>query len=212
VATDRGMFSGRRALARAPLARAPLTWALLAPLALAACSGGGHPAPAAAHHPAAAGAGHHPAAAAPAGAAPAPAAPAPAALPASAPAGWPMAHAAYLGRYRLTASSDGTFAKSGLLTLFMREIKKPKEMVVPSGVLSAFSPGQTTVLYLSGFQHSGSRAMAEVSAGNYGYPPSGQAWVTRFSQAGHVLQLSFAPTGGHPVTLTFTRYAADPHP
>jgi len=123
-----------------------------------------------------------------------------------------MTRGAYLGRYRLTTSSDHTFAASGLLTLFMRQIKKPKAMTVPSGVLSAFGPGQTTVLYLSNFQHAGSRAAAEVSTGNYGYPPSGEAWVMHFSQPGHVLTLAFSPVSGHPVTLTFVRYSADPHP
>lgn len=218
MATDRGMFPGRHVPGRhVPGRRFPgrraLAWALLAPLALAACSGGGHPAPGGGRPArASAGTGQRLAAVAPAAAPAAAPGTLPAVLPASAPPGWPMAKPAYLGRYRLTASSDRTFASSGLLTLFMREIKKPTEMIVPSGVLSAFGPGQTTVLYLSGFQHSGSKAMAQVSAGNYGYPPAGQAWVTRFSPASHVLQLSFAPTGGHPVALTFTRYSADPHP
>lgn len=128
------------------------------------------------------------------------------------PATWPAAQSAYFGRYRLIASTDRSFARSALLTLFLREIKKPREMTVPSGVLSAFAPGQTTVLYLSRLRNAGPRGMADVSAGNFGYPPVGEARILGFDQHRHLLMLAFSPSRGRTVRLSFLRYSANPHP
>lgn len=126
--------------------------------------------------------------------------------------GWPAPKAAYLGRYKLTGSSDPSFARAGLLTLFMRTITKPKKMVVPSGILSVYGPGTTSVLYLSQFGHLGQRGVADVTAGLYAAPPAGTVALTAFTADSHTLTLVLSPSGGAPVTMRFTRYSADPHP
>jgi hypothetical protein len=126
--------------------------------------------------------------------------------------GWPAPKPAYLGRYTLTWASDPSFARSGLLTLFMRAITKPKKMTVPSGIISVYGPGTTSVLYLSKFGHLGPHGVADVTAGLYTSPPAGTIALTAFSAASHTLTLVLSAPGGQPVTLRFTRFSADPHP
>lgn len=136
----------------------------------------------------------------------------PAAAAAHAKPGWPMARDQWLGRYRMTWSSDPAFARSGLLTLFMRSITKPKAMVVPSGIMSVFGGDATTVLYLTKFGHVGSRAVADVNVGLFTSPPVGAIQLTAFGAASHTLTLKFTAAGRHQVELRFIRYSADPHP
>lgn len=138
-------------------------------------------------------------------------APAPLAVARAAP-GWPVPRATYLGRYRMTWSSDPAFARTGLLTLFMRPVTKPKAMNVPSGIISVVSSDATTVLYLTKFGHLGSRAVADVNLGLYTSSPVGAVQLTAFSAASHTLTLVFSAPGERPVQLRFTRYSADPHP
>ena len=126
--------------------------------------------------------------------------------------GWPAPKPAYLGRYTLTWASDPSYARGSLLTLFMRTITKPKKMTVPSGVISVYGPGTTSVLYLSKFGHLGPRGVADVTAGLYTSPPAGTVALTAFSAASHTLTLVLSAPGGRPVTLRFTRFSADPHP
>jgi hypothetical protein len=151
-------------------------------------------------------------------------APAPLAVARAAP-GWPVPRATYLGRYRMTWSSDPAFARTGLLTLFMRPVTQggrgagaphagglPKAMNVPSGIISVVSSDATTVLYLTKFGHLGSRAVADVNLGLYTSSPVGAVQLTAFSAASHTLTLVFSAPGERPVQLRFTRYSADPHP
>jgi hypothetical protein len=126
--------------------------------------------------------------------------------------GWPVPKSAYLGRYTLTWASDPSFARGGLLTLFMRAVTKPKQMIVPSGIISVYGPGTTSVLYLTKFGHLGQRGVADVSAGLYTAPPAGTAALTAFSASSHTLTLVLSGPGGRPVALRFTRYSANPHP
>jgi hypothetical protein len=126
--------------------------------------------------------------------------------------GWPMARASYLGRYRMTWSSDQSFARSGLLTLFMRQVTKPKAMIVPSGIMSVFGGDATTVLYLTKFGHLGSRAVADVNVGLYTSSPVGAVELTAFSVASHTLTLVLAAAGRQRVEMRFIRYSANPHP
>lgn len=126
--------------------------------------------------------------------------------------GWLLPKTAYLGRYTMAWSSDRSFAKSGLLTLFMRSITKPKAMVVPSGIISVFGNSATTVLYLTKFGHLGSRALADVNLGLYTSPPVGTVQLTTFSATSHTLTLVFSAQGSEPVAMRFIRYSADPHP
>ena len=126
--------------------------------------------------------------------------------------GWPAPKAAYLGRYKLTEASDPSFARAGLLTLFMRTITKPKKMVVPSGIISVYGPGTTSVLYLTQFGHLGQRGVADVTSGLYAAPPAGTVALTALTAQSHTLTLVLSPSGSAPVTMQFTRYSADPHP
>lgn len=149
----------------------------------------------------------------------APAAPAPAATSHAAGAaianttpGWPLPRTAYLGRYTMTWSSDRSFARSGLLTLFLRPVTKPKAMVVPSGIISVFGHAATSVLYLTMFGHLGSRAMADVNLGVYTAPPVGTVQLTAFSLKTHTLTLVLSARGNELVQMRFIRYSADPHP
>jgi hypothetical protein len=158
-----------------------------------------------------------PATARPAAAAPAArAVPAAGAVPIAAVAravpGWPAPKAAYLGRYTLTWASDPSFARGGLLTLFLRQVTKPKAMIVPSGIISVYGPGSTSVLYLSRFGHLGPRGVASVTAGLYTTAPAGTVALTAFSSASHTLTLVLSAPGSAPVAMRFTRYSASPHP
>jgi len=112
----------------------------------------------------------------------------------------------------MTWSSDRSFARSGLLTLFMRHITKPKAMVVPSGIISVFGEAATSVLYLTKFGHLGSRALADVNVGVYTSPPIGTVQLTTFSAKTHTLTLVFSAQGNELVQMRFIRYSADPHP
>lgn len=112
----------------------------------------------------------------------------------------------------MTWSSDRSFARSGLLTLFLRPITTPKAMVVPSGIISVFGDAATTVLYLTKFGHLGSRVMADVNLGLYTTSPVGTVQLTTFSTASHTLTLVFSARGSAPVAMRFIRYSADPHP
>src|SRR6266567_6209406 len=122
--------------------------------------------------------------------------------------GWPVKPQAYLGRYRMTWSSDRAFAQAGLLTLFMRQVMKPKKMIVPSGVLSAFGRDETTVLYITKLGRNGTRGSAEASAGNYAYAPVGLIELTRFDQLHHTLGIKLHSSAGRPIELRFARYSA----
>ena len=126
--------------------------------------------------------------------------------------GWPLPRASYLGRYRMTWSSDPAFARTGLLTLFMRSITKPKARVVPSGIISAFGSDATTVLYLTKFGHLGSRAVADVNIGLYTASPVGAVQLTAFSVTSHTLTLVISVPGSRPVEMRYIRYSASPHP
>jgi hypothetical protein len=127
--------------------------------------------------------------------------------------GWPIARAEYLGRYRMTRSDDPSFARSGLLTLFMRQVTKPKAMVVPSGIISAYGANGTTLLYLTKFGHLGTEPVADVNVGVYTSPPVGAVRLVRFTADQHELTLLFSAQGSsHPVEMSFVRYSADPHP
>jgi len=123
-----------------------------------------------------------------------------------------MARQQWLGRYRMTWSSDPSFARSGLLTLFLRPVTKPKVTVVPSGIMSVFGGDATTVLYLTRFGHLGSRAVADVNVGVFTSPPVGAVQLTTFSVASHTLTLVFSASASRPVEMRFVRYSADPHP
>lgn len=118
----------------------------------------------------------------------------------------------YLGRYKMTWSSDRSFAESGLLTLFMRRITKPVAMIVPSGIMSIFGNAATTVLYLTKFGHLGSRAIADVNPGLYTSTPVGTIQLTAFSVKAHTLTLVFSAQGNELVQMRFIRYSANPHP
>jgi hypothetical protein len=126
--------------------------------------------------------------------------------------GWLVPRSAYLGRYTLSWSSDRSFAKSGLLTLFMRQITQPKKMIVPSGIISVYGNAETTVLYLTRFGHLGARAMADVNLGLYTSVPVGTVQLTAFSATTHTLTLVFSAQGNELVQMRFIRYSADPHP
>jgi hypothetical protein len=142
--------------------------------------------------------------------------------------GWPMKTQAYLGRYRMTWSSDRAFAQAAMLTLFMRHVTKPKEMILPSGILSAFGRDETTVLYITKLKHKGTHGSAEASAGNYTYTPVGLIDLIRFDPRHHTLSIRLdlsgdrqgggfksvaqSKHGGKPIELRFTRYSANPHP
>lgn len=126
--------------------------------------------------------------------------------------GWPMPKAAYLGRYTMTWASDPSFARGGLLTLFLRQVTKPTAMIVPSGIISVYGPGTTSVLYLSRFGHLGPRGVANVTAGLYTTGPAGTVTLTAFSPASHTLTLVLLAPGSAPVAMRFTRYSANPHP
>jgi hypothetical protein len=119
---------------------------------------------------------------------------------------------AYLGRYRLTWASDPSFAQGGLLTLFMRAVTKPKAMTVPSGIISVYGPGSTSVLYLSRFGHLGTRGVANVTTGLYTTAPAGTVMLAAFAGSAHTLTLVLSAPASTPVTLQFTRYSANPHP
>jgi len=112
----------------------------------------------------------------------------------------------------MTWSSDRSFAKSGLLTLFMRKITKPVAMIVPSGIMSIFGNAATTVLYLTKFGHLGSRAIADVNPGLYTSIPVGIIQLTAFSVKAHTLTLVLSAQGNELVQMRFIRYSADPHP
>lgn len=112
----------------------------------------------------------------------------------------------------MTWSSDRSFARSGLLTLFLRSVTTPKKMFVPSGIISVFGNAATTVLYMTKFGHLGSRAMADVNLGDYATSPVGTVQLTTFSATSHTLTLVFSAQGSGPVTMRFIRYSADPHP
>jgi hypothetical protein len=126
--------------------------------------------------------------------------------------GWPLPATAYLGRYKLTWASDPSFARGGLLTLFMRAVTKPKATTVPSGILSVYGPGSTSVLYLSRFGHLGPRAVANVTTGLYTTAPAGTVTLAAYAATTHTLTLVLSAPGSAPVAMRFTRYSASPNP
>ena len=126
--------------------------------------------------------------------------------------GWQLKMPAYLGRYRMTWSSDQVFAGSAILTLFMRPVTKPKKATFPSGVLSVFGRDQTTVLYITKLRHTSTDDLANVSTGNYTYPPIGQIRLARFDQRHHTLMLVFRSAYSDQIELSFSRYSDNPHP
>jgi hypothetical protein len=85
-------------------------------------------------------------------------------------------------------------------------------MVVPSGIISVYGPGTTSVLYLTQFGRLGTRGVASVTAGLYTTAPAGTVALTAFSSASHTLTLVLSEPGSTPVAMRFTRYSANPHP
>ncbi len=123
--------------------------------------------------------------------------------------GWPGKPQAYEGRYRLTASSDDSFARSGALTVFTRIVPhQPKPQL--SGILSLYTTDGTNVLYLSHFIHAGTTRSAQVSLGIYTGPEIGRFVLV--SRHGAALAATFVPLQGAPVSLRFVQFSTNPHP
>ncbi len=123
--------------------------------------------------------------------------------------GWPGSPRAYEGRYRLVASSDDSFARSGALTVFTRIVPHQTKPRL-SGVLSLYTTDGTNVLYLSHFVHAGTTRSAQVSLGIYTGPEIGRFVVV--SRHGAALAATFVPLQGAPVSLRFVQFSTSPHP
>lgn len=123
--------------------------------------------------------------------------------------GWPGSPQSYEGRYRMVASSDGSFARSGALTFFTRQVPHQTKPQL-SGVLSLYTTDGTNVLYLSHFVHAGTTRSAQVSLGIYTGPEIGRFVV--MSRHGVALVVTFVPLQGAPVSLRFIQFSTNPHP
>lgn len=123
--------------------------------------------------------------------------------------GWPGNPRAYEGRYRMVASSDDSFARSGALTVFTRIVPHQTKPRL-SGVLSLYTTDGTNVLYLSHFVHAGTTRSAQVSLGIYTGPEIGRFVVV--SRHGAALAATFVPLQGAPVSLRFVQFSTSPHP
>ncbi len=123
--------------------------------------------------------------------------------------GWPGNPQAYEGRYRLVASNDDSFARSGALTFFTRKVPHQTKPQL-SGILSLYTTDGTNVLYLSHFVHAGTTRSAQVSLGIYTGPEIGRFVVV--SRNGAALAATFVPLQGAPVSLRFIQFSTNPHP
>lgn len=122
---------------------------------------------------------------------------------------WPGNKAQYLGRYRLSASSNLDIAQTGMLTVFMRTVPHEPRPVL-SGILSLNSASETNVLYLTHFKHGGSKLSTSVNLGIYTGPLLGQFVVT--ARDSHTLSASLLATGQPPLRFTFVHTSSNPHP
>ena len=123
--------------------------------------------------------------------------------------GWPGGPGAYTGRYRLTASGDAGFARSGTLTIFARTVPHQAKPQM-SGILSLYTTDGTNVLYLAHFVHAGTTRSAQVSLGIYTGPEIGR--FVMVSRHGAALAARFVPLKGAPVSLRFVEFSTSPHP
>lgn len=123
--------------------------------------------------------------------------------------GWPGGLTSYEGRYRLTASSNGAFAHSGMLTIFGRTVphQANKQM---SGILALYTPDGTNVVYLTHFVHAGTKLSARVNLGIYTGPEI--ATFRLVSRQGISLLVTYVPLQGAPISLHFSRISTNPHP
>lgn len=123
--------------------------------------------------------------------------------------GWSGGAQAYEGRYRMVASSDASFARSGELTFFIRIVPHQTKPQL-SGVLSLYTTDGTNVLYLSHFVHTGTTRSAQISLGIYTGPEIGRFIVV--SRHGVALAATVVPLQGAPVSLRFVQFSTNPHP
>jgi len=123
--------------------------------------------------------------------------------------GWPGGPQAYRGRYRLIASSDNSFAQSGVLTIFTRTVPHQTKPQL-SGILSLYTTAGANVLYLTHFIHMGSTRSAQVNLGIYAGPEIGRFVVVLHH--GAALGITFVPLQGASVSLRFVHFSTSPHP
>ncbi len=123
--------------------------------------------------------------------------------------GWPGGPRLYEGRYRLIASSDDSFARSGTLTVFTRTVPHQTKPQL-SGVLSLYTDAGTNVLYLTHFVHTGTARSAQVNLGIYTGPEVGRFVVVL--RRGAALGVTFVPLQGPSVSLRFVQFSTSPHP
>jgi hypothetical protein len=122
--------------------------------------------------------------------------------------GWPGGTPVYQGRYTLVKSSDATFAKTGMLTVFSRFV--PRVGPTISGILSLYTADGTNVLYLTHFTHSGTKLSTIVNLGIFTGPEIGKLQV--LSRQGTSMVVKFVPFSGRAIELRFTRFSTNPHP
>lgn len=122
---------------------------------------------------------------------------------------WPGNTAQYLGRYRLTASTDLDLAQTGMLTIFMRTVPHEPRPVL-SGILALNGTNQDNVLYLTHFEHSGPKLSTSVNLGIYTGPVLGRFVVTAHDS--HAMSASLLATGQAPLQFTFQHFSRNPHP
>jgi len=122
--------------------------------------------------------------------------------------GWPGPKAQYLGRYRLTRSSDNALARQGDLTVFQREV--PRQGAAMSGILNLYGTDETNVFYVTRFAHAGTKLWATVNVGVYSGPVVGTFNVTCYCH--NMMNAVFKVQDGATVSLRFLRYSANPHP
>ena len=123
--------------------------------------------------------------------------------------GWPGGLSSYEGRYRLTASSDASFARSGMLTIFARKVPHQDKPQM-SGILALYTTDGTNVLYLTHFTHAGTKLSAQLNLGIYTGPHMGTFVLV--SHHGAALVVHVMPLQGAAVLLHFNRISANPHP
>jgi hypothetical protein len=126
--------------------------------------------------------------------------------------GWSMNPGAYVGRYRMVASSDPRIASTGQLTLFMRPVREPKPATLPSGILDYTGADETNVLYLTKFSHLRRQNVAEVNAGNFGYAPVGALRVVDFDAGREQITVAVTAARGLRLNMRFARFSKSSHP
>ena len=122
---------------------------------------------------------------------------------------WPGSKAQYLGRYRLSGSSDLSLAQTGMLTIFMRTVPHEPRPVL-SGILALNGTNQTNVLYLTHFEHAGPKLSTSVNLGIYTGPVVGQFVVTTHDSS--TMSASLLAAGQAPLQFTFQHFSRNPHP